>query len=91
MNYLKQILKLSSCFSADELISDSDRENMKKNHEFFTRMCNVSEILLRLFTRGVIADLAHDRLSGAEHKAGTCLFIWGLTSLSTLYRSYHDG
>ena len=20
-----------------------------------------------------------------------CLFIWGLTSLSTLYRSYHDG
>ena len=20
-----------------------------------------------------------------------CLFIWGFTSLSTLYRSYHDG
>ena len=20
-----------------------------------------------------------------------CLFIWGITSLSTLYRSYHDG
>ena len=56
---------------ADELISDSDRDKMKKNHEFFTRMSNVSEILQRLFTRGVISDLAHDRLNGAENKAGT--------------------
>ena len=44
---------------------------MKANHEFFTRMSNVSDILLRLFTRGVISDLAYDRLNGEEKKAGT--------------------
>ena len=32
----------------------------------------------------------YDRLFDAP-KAFVYLFIWGLTSLSTLYRSYHDG
>ena len=44
---------------------------MKENHEFFTRMSNVLDILPRLFTRGVISDLAYDKLNGAENKAGT--------------------
>ena len=43
---------------------------MQKNHEFFTRMSNVSDVLLRLFTRGVIPDLTYDRLNGEEKKAG---------------------
>ena len=29
--------------------------------------------------------------SQAAQAVQVCLFIWGFTSLSTLYRSYHDG
>ena len=58
-------------FSADEMISDTDRDHMKENHEFFTKMTHVQDVLLRLFTRGVVSDLVYDTLNGVEHKAGT--------------------
>ena len=64
-------MSLNLFFSADEIISDTDRDHMKENHEFFSRMSNVSDILLRLFTRGVILNRAYDRLNGEEKKAGT--------------------
>ena len=46
---------------------------MKNNHEFFTRMSNVSDILVKLYTRGVVPAQAFDRINGQgteEKKAG---------------------
>ena len=33
----------------------------------------------------------HGQISDCKRGARIYLFIWGFTSLSTLYRSYHDG
>ena len=39
----------------DETLTDNDREHLEANHEFFSRMTSVREIVLRLFSRGVLS------------------------------------
>ena len=64
-------------FSADAIISENDKESMEKKHELFTRMSDVSFIIVRLFTRGVISDLECERLNTVENKAGTQKsYVW---------------
>ena len=46
---------------------------MEKNHGFFIRMSNVSDILMKLYTRGVVQKQAFERINGQgteEKKAG---------------------
>ena len=40
---------------ADEVLTDNDREHLEDHHESFSRMTCVCQIVLRLFSRGVLS------------------------------------
>ena len=61
---------LNAYFSADEMISETDRESMKDNHDFFTRMTNVQDMIQRLASRRVISDYVKQKLIRMENAAG---------------------
>ena len=55
-------INLKIQFSADENLDDSDREALVANHLSFSRMTNTTEVLLRLFSRGVISGPLKEQL-----------------------------
>ena len=60
--------------TADEILTNSDRNHLKANHEFFARMTSVFEVVLRLFSRRVLFEREKEqliRLEGDEDKRKT--------------------
>ena len=51
----------------------------------------VKKDLLALVKQNITPKLYHHYYEGLPIETDDYLFIWGFTSLSTLYRSYHDG
>ena len=48
--------------TANEILTDNDREHLKVNHEFFSRMTSVCEVVLRLFSRRVLLEQEKEQL-----------------------------
>ena len=63
---------------------------MVANHLFFSRMTNVREVLLRLFSRGVILKSQKEKLVRMKTEEGTEKIIWILYEniLNDIYKNY---
>ena len=48
--------------TADEVLTEHDRYHLEANHEFFSRMTSVFEVVLRLFSRGVLSKREKEHL-----------------------------
>ena len=70
------MLHQSYSISADEKLDDSDRKAMVANHLSFSRMTNTTEVLLRLFSRGVISQPLKEELVRKTNIEGTDKIIW---------------
>ena len=57
------------------MLSDTDRDNMRENHEFFTRMTSVPDVLLRLVSRGVMSEDVKQKLIRMPNAAGSELIL----------------
>ena len=69
-------IDLKNQFLADEMLDDSDRNAMKANHLFFSRMTNVREVLLRLVSRDVISKTEKEELGKLRDIEGTEKIMW---------------
>ena len=70
-NFIHCCINLKNQFSGDEILDDSDRDEMVANHLSFSRMTNIREVLLRLVCRGVISKKQKEQLVKMTNVEGT--------------------
>ena len=80
--------KSQNSISADEIISESDRQKMVANYMFFSRMTSTTEVIQRLVSRRVISEKQKEKLVRLQHTEGTEKVMENNLSLTRSYSQY---